>query len=175
MRQLGLASKPKPAAAAAADGDKKKSVAAAALAAAKAAASVAGASRMDTVTVTEQRRFAGQTITVRLGGMHVAAETRAPWAGKGGQGAAEGARMRRPAMRQLAKPCCPSIPPCTPGEQGGGQGQQGGAEGGGGGRGGGGSQEAGRAGCRAGLVAAGQEGGWAGTGRTCALSCCLPL
>ncbi|KAI7845227.1 hypothetical protein COHA_001271 [Chlorella ohadii] len=64
MRQLGLASKPKPAAAAAADGDKKKSVAAAALAAAKAAASVAGASRMDTVTVTEQRRFAGQTITV---------------------------------------------------------------------------------------------------------------
>ncbi|EFN58400.1 hypothetical protein CHLNCDRAFT_19583 [Chlorella variabilis] len=44
--------------------DKKTSVAAAALAAAKAAASVAGASRVGTVTVTEQRRFAGQTITV---------------------------------------------------------------------------------------------------------------
>ena len=65
MRQLGLASKPKAAPMAGQTGvDKKTSVAAAALAAAKAAASVAGTSRVGTVTVTEQRRFAGQTITV---------------------------------------------------------------------------------------------------------------
>ncbi|KAI3435540.1 hypothetical protein D9Q98_001605 [Chlorella vulgaris] len=64
MRQLGLASKPKTSAAGQAGGVQKQSVAAAALAAAKAAASVAGASRAGTVTVVEQRRFAGQTITV---------------------------------------------------------------------------------------------------------------
>lgn len=66
MRQLGLGSKPKTAvggtASAATD---KTSVAAAALAAAKAATSAAGAARMGgTITVQEQRRFAGQTITV---------------------------------------------------------------------------------------------------------------
>jgi hypothetical protein len=64
MLQLGLASKPKTSAAGQAGGVQKQSVAAAALAAAKAAASVAGASRAGTVTVVEQRRFAGQTITV---------------------------------------------------------------------------------------------------------------
>lgn len=72
MRQLGLGSKPKPAVAAggaAGTGEAdRKSAAAAALAAAKAAASVAGAARVGTVTVTEQRRFAGQTITVSLFG-----------------------------------------------------------------------------------------------------------
>ncbi|KAL4458082.1 hypothetical protein ABPG75_012947 [Micractinium tetrahymenae] len=66
MRQLGLGYKPKPAAGSAAKGGAdKKTVAAAALAAAKAAASAAGAARMGgTITVQEQRRFAGQTITV---------------------------------------------------------------------------------------------------------------
>lgn len=66
MRQLGLGSKPRPAAGSASDGAAgKASVAAAALAAAKAAASAAGAARMGgTITVQEQRRFAGQTITV---------------------------------------------------------------------------------------------------------------
>ena len=63
MRQLGLGSKPK-AAAGQSGTEQKVSGAAAALAAAKAAASVAGAGRLGTVTVTEQRRFAGQTITV---------------------------------------------------------------------------------------------------------------
>lgn len=68
MRQLGLGSKPKPkpaaAAGAAGAGEGTTSVAAAALAAAKAAASVVGAARAGTVVVTEQRRFAGKTITV---------------------------------------------------------------------------------------------------------------
>lgn len=66
MRQLGLGSKPRPAAGGGTDrGADKTSLAAAALAAAKAAASAAGAARMGgTVTVQEQRRFAGQTITV---------------------------------------------------------------------------------------------------------------
>ena len=76
MRQLGLGSKPKPkpssgdatggggAAAAAAPQVDKQALAAAALAAAKAAASVGGAARLGMVTVQEQRRFAGQTITV---------------------------------------------------------------------------------------------------------------
>jgi hypothetical protein len=64
MRQLGLATKPRATAAEQAQPEQKKSLAAAALAAAKAAASAAGASRAGTVTVAEQRRFAGKTITV---------------------------------------------------------------------------------------------------------------
>eukprot|EP00887_Chlorella_sp_A99_P001534 scaffold8.g1534.t1 len=71
MRQLGLGPKPKQQVQQAQQAqepqepsDAKKVMAAAALAAAKAAASATAAAQYGTVVVAEQRRFAGQTITV---------------------------------------------------------------------------------------------------------------
>ena len=64
MRQLGLGSQRRPASSSQQQPAVTKAIAAAALAAAKSAASATAAQQYGTVVVTEQRRFAGQTITV---------------------------------------------------------------------------------------------------------------
>ena len=85
MRQLGLAPSSKPSAP-----KSKTSVAAAALAAAKTAASATAAQQYGMVTVTEQRRFAGKTVTVQREVDANSKEAKAAAAG-GGPGGEDGA------------------------------------------------------------------------------------